>query len=102
MAGAGKEDRLFPLEKKTDCFTWEKKPAPRVAERLERAMPIVSARAYLRVQHQEFAKFPKMPSWLPNCWRLFFSICQKMKDAKLGCQTLGDAWWHQVWAFGTI
>ena len=79
MAGAGKEDRLFPREKKTDCFTWEKKPAPRVAERSERAMPIVSARAYLHVQRQEFAKFSKMSSCLPNCWRLFFPFAKKRR-----------------------
>ena len=29
-------------------------------------------RAHICVEGVEFAKFPKMPSWLPICWRLFF------------------------------
>ena len=31
----------------------------------------------MRVEGVEFAKFLKMPSWLPNCWRLIFSCFAK-------------------------
>jgi hypothetical protein len=42
----------------------------------------------MRLEGVEFAKFPKMPSWLPNCWRLLFLHLQKKRsmpswDAKL-------------------
>ena len=40
--------------------------------RLETAMLVLPERVYLRVEGVRFAKFLNLPSWMPNCWGLFF------------------------------
>jgi len=84
LRGRGKRrPRLFLREKKTDCFTREKKPAPRVAERSERAMPIVSARIFARPTPR-ICQVPKNAKLVVKLLEaVFFFISQKMKDAKL-------------------
>jgi hypothetical protein len=42
-----------------------------------------------------FTMFLFLPSGLPKCWRSIFLILPKLVDAKLICQTAGDALTHE-------
>jgi hypothetical protein len=51
-----------------------------------------STRVYFRVGRWVLSSFYFCQVGLPNCWRQFFLFCENQMDAKLVCQTAGDAY----------
>ena len=94
----GTRSRVFPVpsagQSKWSSRVYSSRVFPRVRRRARResrrrqkdSMPSCSARAYMRVEGEDFVKLPKMPNYLSNCWRLFFFHLPKKSRCQPGLE----------------
>ena len=91
--------RVKPASSATNYSRREREVEEKAAAMSVRASPPSESRGddgdrdakafpHAHIEGVEFAKFPKMPSWLSNCWGLFFLILSNLR-----CQPhLANSW----------